>query len=146
MSRVYVASSWRNPLQQSVVQLLRSYAYLDVYDFRNPAPGDDGFHWSEIDPKWKQWSPQAFRDALSHAVANRGFRFDMGALSESDTCLLVLPCGRSAHLELGWACGAGKNTAVYMPSSDEPELMYKMCGAILVSESELCRWAEELRP
>ena len=27
-----------------------------------------------------------------------------------DTFVLVLPCGRSAHLELGWAVGQGKRT------------------------------------
>lgn len=143
-NRVYVASSWRNPLQQSVVQLLRSYEHLDVYDFRNPAPCDNGFRWSEIDPDWKQWSPEAFRDALGHPVADRGFGHDMRALSGCDSCLLVLPCGRSAHLELGQACGAGKRTAVYMPHHDEPELMYKMCGSILVTTSNLRGWAEGL--
>lgn len=33
----------------------------------------------------------------------------------ADTCVLALPCGRSAHLEAGWMSGAGKKLIVYMP-------------------------------
>jgi hypothetical protein len=47
---------------------------------------------------------------LSHPAAEDGFALDMGALEWCDACVLVLPCGRSAHLEAGWAAGAGKFT------------------------------------
>ena len=57
---VYVASSWRNRYQPDVVQWLRGLD-LEVYDFRNPRPGDDGFRWSEIDPDWQQWTPAQYR-------------------------------------------------------------------------------------
>jgi len=50
---IYVASSWRNTHQPSVVAALREAGH-DVYDFRNPRPGDHGFHWSMIDPDWKE--------------------------------------------------------------------------------------------
>jgi hypothetical protein len=46
--RIYVASSWRNTLQPSVVALLRQEGH-SVYDFRHPAQGNDGFSWSRID-------------------------------------------------------------------------------------------------
>jgi nucleoside 2-deoxyribosyltransferase len=143
--KVYVASSWRCKYQQSVVELLRSYG-LDVYDFRNPGPGEHGFGWSEINPDWLAWQPEIFRRCLDHKRAVKGFSLDMTALRECDACLCVLPCGRSAHLELGWASGAGKQTAIYMPPEEkhEPELMYKMLGSILVSETELNKWAQEI--
>ena len=50
--KLYVASSWRNLNQPTVVELLRKCGH-EVYDFRNPAPGDNGFHWEEIDPDWE---------------------------------------------------------------------------------------------
>lgn len=128
---VYVASSWRNAHQQAVVEFLRVYGF-EVYDFKNPRPGDNGFHWSEIDKDWKLWTPGAFIKGLSHPIAEKGFDSDMTALRSCNACVLVLPCGRSAHLELGWAVGAGKKTAIYAPELPEPELMYKMVG--LVSE------------
>jgi hypothetical protein len=143
--KVYVASSWRCKYQPSVIDLLRSYG-LDVYDFRNPVPGAHGFGWGEIDPDWLAWQPEIFRSCLDHKLAVEGFSLDMTALRECDACLCVLPCGRSAHLELGWASGAGKQTAIYMPPEEkhEPELMYKVLGSILVNETELNKWAQEI--
>lgn len=111
---LYVASSWRNPLYDGVLACLQ-VAGIPHYDFKHPAPGNDGFHWREIDPHWQQWSPRAYRDALAHPWAQHGFTCDMDALKACTRLLLVLPCGRSAHLELGHAIGAGKETIIYMP-------------------------------
>lgn len=68
--KIYLASSWRNPVQPQAVQMLRDAGH-EVYDFRNPAPGNTGFAWSEIDPDWLNWTPQRFIEALSHPVAAR---------------------------------------------------------------------------
>lgn len=122
--KVYVASSWRNQYQQEVVKELRKRNF-DVYDFKNPEPGNHGFQWSEIESDWEAWSAQEFREALNHPVAVSGFGLDMKALQECDVCVLVLPCGRSAHLEAGYAVGAGKRTIILL-ADGEPELMYKM--------------------
>jgi hypothetical protein len=129
MARVYVASSWRNPHQQSVVKLIRDAGH-EVYDFRNPSPDDNGFHWSEIDTEWKDWTVDQYIEGLSHPIAEDGFRKDFEAMVWADTFVLVQPCGRSAHLELGWACGAGKRTFVFHWGDIEPELMIKMVDFI----------------
>jgi hypothetical protein len=133
---IYVASSWRNNYQPAVVERLRSEGHT-VYDFKQPKPGDNGFHWSDIDPDWKNWDGARFRDALNHPIAIGGFNSDMNALMACDACVLVLPCGRSAHLELGWACGAGKKTAVLLEGQNEPELMYRMLSLVCVNLDEV---------
>jgi len=132
--RIYVASSWRNQRQPAVVAALRSAGH-EVYDFRNPRPGNNGFHWSEIDPEWKGWSPEEFRRLLRHPIAEGGFRSDKEALHWADGCVLVMPCGRSSHLEAGYMIGQGKPTAILL-SDGEPELMYKL--------ATLCTSFEEL--
>ncbi len=128
--KIYVASSWRNHAQQGIVHMLRRIGH-EVYDFKNPGPGDKGFAWSDIDPAWENWTPPQFVKSLQHPIAREGFEKDMNALESCDVCLLVLPCGRSAHLELGFAAGDGKTTAVLL-SDGEPELMYAMLDALLV--------------
>ena len=133
--KIYVASSWRNDEQPAVVRTLRGQGH-EVYDFRNPAPGQNGFAWSEIDPNWERWSTSLYREALDHPLAVDGFMWDMRALQGCDTCLLLQPCGRSAHLELGWAVGAGKKTLVLL-ALGEPELMYKMVDHICLSLKEV---------
>ena len=122
--RIYVASSWRNILQPAVVIALRKCGH-EVYDFRHPAPGVSGFSWSEIDPNWQNWTPAEYRAALQHPVARRGYGFDIEALRACDACVLVLPSGRSASWEFGYAMGQGKRGVVAQFDGVEPELMYR---------------------
>ncbi len=138
-SYVYVASSWRNPFQQAIVHTLRA-AGIECYDFRNPAPGEAGFAWSEIDSHWLDWTAAEYVAALKHPIAEHGYRRDFDAMQRADTFVLVLPCGRSAHLELGWAVGAGKRTCILTSDGEEPELMAKMVDHIATSTLDLLDW------
>lgn len=74
---------------------------------------------------------------LAHPVAEAGFGLDMKALRECDICVLVLPSGRSAHLEAGWAAGVGKVLIVLLADGCEPELMYKITPFICLSIDEV---------
>jgi len=125
MAKIYVASSWRNPYYPGVVEKLRAAGH-EVYDFRNPSHGRPGFHWSDVDPQFADWTVSQYREGLESPAAKTQFASDLEALEWADTCLLVLPCGRSAHTEAGWMAGVGKRTAVYIPEMQEAELMYKL--------------------
>lgn len=122
--RIYVASSWRNLLQPAIVLALRRCGH-EVYDFKNPAPGNKGFAWSDIDPNWQAWTPAEYRSALQHPIAKAGYDLDIGALKACDACVLVLPSGRSASWEFGYAMGQAKRGAVVQLDAVEPELMYR---------------------
>ncbi|KKN07261.1 hypothetical protein LCGC14_1069010 [marine sediment metagenome] len=137
--KIYVASSWRNTLQPGVVGALRDDGH-EVYDFRNPAPGDSGFQWSDVDPEWEKWDAEGFVAALSHPIPEAAFSKDMAALDDADVVVLVLPCGASAHLELGYAVGQGKTTAILLTESGRSELMYKMVDEICVDLQDLRDW------
>lgn len=126
--RIYVASSWRNTYQEDVVRGLSELEH-DVYDFKNPEPGDHGFHWSEIDPAWQGWSVEQYINGLKHPLAAGGYGKDFRAMRWADACVLVLPSGRSSHLEAGYFVGAGKPLLI-LASKIEPELMYKMADSV----------------
>ena len=144
--KIYVASSWRNPIQEQIVCALRNAGH-EVYDFKNPAPGHKGFAWSDIDRDWLNWSPVRFIKALTHSIAVGGFKFDKAALEWCDTCILVLPCGRSAHLELGYAAGQGKDTYVLLNDEKfEPELMYLLNDSCATSIEEIIDMMAERQP
>lgn len=136
MTRIYVASSWRNEYYPEVVKKLRDSGF-DVYDFRNPPSGDEGFHWCNVSDKWLDWTPEEYRDNLMHPLAERQFGNDIKAMESCDICVIVLPCGRSAHTEAGWFAGKGKKVIAYIPIKQEPELMYKLFDGIAVSLNEL---------
>lgn len=149
---VYVASSWRCPMQPRVVEAIRNVG-IGAYDFRNPS-GGTGFSWRETEPgytgptqrgevrqKGADWVSRAdYLAMVSHQRAIAGFDSDFGAMQRADTFVLVLPCGKSAHLELGWAVGAGKRTAILLEDPVEPELMYRMVDHLATSVSDLLGW------
>jgi hypothetical protein len=130
MARIYVASSWRNKYYAEVVERLRAAGH-EVYDFRNPPHGGAGFHWTDIDPDAPNWTFPQYAQGLTHPKAERQFAADLQALQWADTCVLVLPCGRSAHTEAGWMAGAGKKVIAYIPEMVEPELMYKLFHTVV---------------
>lgn len=151
-----------------MVHALREEGH-EVYDFKNPTEClppknavsgpewkreviDQGFHWSEILPDEQEWTPEQFRSALDSFPAKRAFEQDMDALETCGACVLVLPCGKSAHLELGYLVGKGKLTIVYFPeglsdeSSYQPELMYRMCDYICTTMDEVKAALSHKRP
>ena len=130
MARIYVASSWRNKYYPEVVKRLLEAGH-EVYDFRNPLHGGNGFRWTDIDPKAPEWEFGQYVEGLKHPLAERQFAADLEALEWADTCVLVLPCGRSAHTEAGWMAGAGKRVVAYIPEMVEPELMYKLFDSVV---------------
>lgn len=133
--KIYVASSWRNVVQPAIVLALRKCGH-EVYDFRNPGPGLKGFAWSDIDPAWESWTPAQYRAALQHPIAVAGYKNDIDALRACEACVLVLPSGRSASWEFGYAMGQGKRGAVVQLDRVEPELMYRE-AEIITSMDEL---------
>ena len=135
--KIYVASSWRNNYQPEVVAALREAGH-EVYDFKNPKEGDNGFHWSEIDPDWQSWTPQQYAKCLHHPVAEAGYYSDFIAMKWADVFVGVQPFGRSASLEMGWAAGAGKKTLLLLDNG-EPELMVKMLDHICCSLNEVVK-------
>lgn len=134
--RIYTASSWRNIHYEGVVRALRD-AGFDVYDFRNPPSGDEGFKWQYVSTDYMDWSPEQYRDMLHHEKAERQFANDIEAMESCDACVLILPCGRSAHTEAGWFAGKGKKVIAYIPEKQEPELMYKLFTSIACSMDDL---------
>ena len=151
---VYVASSWRNLMQEAVCATLKA-AGIPHYDFKNPE-GGTGFSWSEVKtrtpsvpprdtpdmkPKGSDWEHrEEYLQMIAHPRAVEGFNADFAAMHKADTFVMVLPCGKSAHLELGWAIGAGKRTAILLEDPIEPELMYRMVDYLSPNLFDLLGW------
>ena len=135
MSKIYVASSWRNGTQPFVVDCLKKFGH-QIYDFRNPKKGNTGFHWSDIDPDWQAWTPEKYRECLNHPIADGGFNLDFDAMKWADVFVGVMPFGRSASIEMGWASGQGKKTILLL-SDGEPELMVKCFDHICLDVFEV---------
>lgn len=144
---VYVASSWRNPLQPMVCSVLKA-AGIEHYDFRNPTEGRAGFSWKDVGEGGQALkakggdlvTTERYLEMVNHSAAVEAYAVDFAAMERADAFVLVLPCGKSAHLELGWAVGQGKETAILLEENNEPELMYRMVDYIAPNLFELLGW------
>ena len=142
--KIYVASSWRNPNHNGLVTHLKQKGH-EVLDYRR----GKGFKWEEISPNWEDWIPDEYREGLTHRLAEKGFDRDYGDMKKANTCILVLPSGRSSHIEAGWFTGQGKPTAIFIPGQYEwremePELMYKLADRVILGRKELDAWLNTL--
>ena len=121
--------------------------HIDIADWLirwNQPQGGNGFHWTDIDENAPNWTFEQYSEGLHHPLAEKQFSADLEALEWADTCVLVLPCGRSAHTEAGWMAGAGKRVIAYIPEMVEPELMYKLFDRVVGSIDELIQSLETI--
>jgi len=135
---IYVASSWRNLLQPTVVKFLRD-AGFEVYDFKK---AQQTFHWEQIHPKWKDWDAKTYRKVLNHRYVQLAYSEDLYALTRSEALVMVTPCGNSAGIEFGYACGMGKKCAIFLGNGD-PETMHRMTANIFTELDDLAKWCGE---
>lgn len=143
MFDVYLASSWRNPHFEYIYEILTAHG-LNVYNFKNPSKKLRGFSWDKVQPNWRDQNTNGFIEMLKHPIAVEGFNSDFNAMRESKIFIMPIPCGRSAHLEAGWAIGQGKPTAILMNNNDafEPELMYKLTDNLFIEILPCVEWAK----
>ena len=111
--KIYLASSWKN--QQQVLALADIFESngFEVDTFRRKTDKRYAFHWSEfVDTETALQNYDAI-SFLADPRVLRAFQEDKRWLDWADTVVLVLPCGRSAHLEAGYAKGQGKSLYIY---------------------------------
>ena len=125
--KLYTASSWRNEKYPAVVQQLREKGHT-IYNFRDT---NSWFRWEEIDPEWESWGNKEFASALSHPLAKRAFNADFSGMNWADACVLIMPCGRSAHIEAGYMKGKGKLLYILLDGEKtRAELTYSIANGI----------------
>ena len=131
--RIYLIGSLANRGIVALANRLRDEGW-DVFDDWI-SPGE------EADEKWREYEQlrgRGYKEALNGRHAHHIFEFDFKHLQEADVVVMVLPCGRSGHLELGWAIGQGK--PAYILFDGEPErydLMYALVDDVFFSEQSL---------
>ncbi len=135
MSSIYLIGSLRNPEIPALGVALRE-AGFDVFD--------DWFAGGKIaDDEWQAYETsrgRTYGEALRGYAADHVFHFDKYHLDRADSGVLVLPAGKSGHLELGYLAGQGKRTFILFDSVPERwDVMYKFATGVAFSVDELVR-------
>ena len=133
--KLYTASSWRNEKYPNVVKELLRNGH-EVYDFRH---ANSWFRWEEISEDWEYWSNAQFVSALSHPLSKKAFRADFNGMQWADACVLILPCGKSAHIEAGYMKGTGKPLYILLDNWEmtRAELTYSIADGIFENVPQL---------
>ena len=124
--KIYIIGSLKNLTTPIVGRSLRLLGHEVFDDWFAGGPTADE-HWR----KYHQARGDTYAQALRGKAGDNVFKFDMRHLADADAALLVLPAGKSAHMELGVVHGWGRPTYVYF-GDGEPEdwdLMYKITDA-----------------
>lgn len=126
--KIYIASSWKNAEQVRECQ-----AYLEAVGhkadaFCNDTQGRYVFSYTEIG-NVDQLNAVTF---LADPRSRRAFQEDKKWLDWADAVVLLLPCGRSAHLEAGYAVGQGKPLIIHGGfEMGEFDVMYGFADALV---------------
>ena len=140
---IYLIGSLRNEkipeLAKKSRQLNVDYEFFD--DWFSPGPEADDF-WR----KYEKIRGSTYREALNNYAARHIFEFDKFHIDRSQIGVLYMPCGKSAHLELGYMIGAGKRG--YILFEKEPErwdVMVSFATNIFFNENELFEELKRIR-
>jgi nucleoside 2-deoxyribosyltransferase len=134
MRKIYLIGSLRNPSIPDIANHLRSQGHEVFDDWFAPGP--------QADDWWKMYEQtrgRKYKEALSGFAAQHIFEFDKYHIDRCDTGVLVLPAGRSGHLELGYMLGQGKDGFIILdPTVDRWDLMYQFATGVYDTMEELC--------
>lgn len=130
---IYVIGSLRNEEIPSIAESLRDLG-LDVFDDWYAAGPEADDYWK----KYETGRGNGYREALRGYAARHVFEFDKYHLDRCDAAILVLPAGRSGHLELGYSAGCGKRTYILLDGQDSRfDVMYQFATEVFHSKEEM---------
>ena len=131
--RVYLIGSLRNPAIPTIAARLRDVG-VEVFDDWFAAGPDADDIWRDYEKARGRTYTQALEDGWH---ASHVWEFDKGHLDSADAGVLVLPCGRSGHLELGYLIGQKKPGYILLDNPDRWDIMYLFARRVLTSLDDL---------
>jgi hypothetical protein len=130
---IYLIGSLRNPEVPVLANELRKQGYEVFDDWHGNGPEADDY-WQ----KYEKARGRSYRDALASPIPQNIFAIDKTHIDKSDTVVLVLPAGKSGHMEFGYAVGSGKRGFILLPGEPERyDVMYNFATKVFISQEEL---------
>lgn len=136
MNKVYIIGSLRNPRVPEIAAWCRAFGFEVFDDWFAAGPEADDY-WQ----KYEKAKGSTYPQALAGFAAQHVFAFDKKHLDACDIAILVMPAGKSGHLEIGWCAGKGKRTAILLDGEPERfDVMYNFVDRVCLTQDELAQW------
>ena len=134
MSKIYLIGSLRNAKVNETASKLRDAGHEVFDDWYSAGPEADDY-WQ----KYEQARGHNYKEALAGYAANHVFEFDKHHLDTNDMAILVLPAGKSGHLELGYMIGTGKPGYILFDDTmpDRWDVMYLFATGVFFDVDSL---------
>jgi hypothetical protein len=133
MRSIYLIGSLRNPEVPEIAKAIRKAGHDCFDDWYAAGP--------EADDYWRTYEKDkgnTYKQALAGYAANHVWEYDHFHLDRCDTALLVLPAGKSGHLELGYSIGAGKTGIIRLDKDyDRWDVMYRFAQDVCENLDEV---------
>lgn len=129
---IYLIGSLRNPEVPTIANRLRAEGFEVFDDWFAAGP--------TADDCWRDYEKERGRgyiEALGGLAARNVFQFDRCNLERADVAVLVLPAGKSGHLELGWHLGRGRRGYVLLDTPERWDVMYQFATGVFDNFEEL---------
>jgi len=132
---IYLIGSLRNPEIPLIGNRLRE-AGINTFDEWHDAGPEADDYWK----KDQQTRGRTYPEALKSYAADHVFEFDKYHLDRCTGAILILPAGRSGHIELGYMIGKGKPAYVlFDKDSDRWDVMYRFATGVFFDIEELIK-------
>lgn len=133
--KIYIATSWRlENIAKMLAQRLREEGH-EVDCFCDASTGRYVFHWTEFVDDPKELMKYDAKDFISEPKVQRAFKEARGFIDWAEAVVMILSCGRSAHLEAGYAKGCGKKLFIWGElNKGEFDVMYGFADGIFRME------------
>lgn len=132
MANIYLIGSLRNPQIGHIASELRSAGHNVFDDWFAAGP--------EADDYWQKYEiarGNNYKQGLQGYAAKHVYEFDKYHLDRNDIAVLVLPAGKSAHLELGYVIGSGKKGYILLDDPDRWDVMYQFAKGVFYNVEDL---------
>lgn len=133
---IFLSGSMKNPNIPLVGNVLREAGHQVFDDWWSPGPDADD-HWQE----YERIRRRPYKEALKGPHPQSCYQTDYWHLTQwADVIVLVMPAGKSAHMELGFARGRGMPGYILLPGAPERfEIMHNFATNVFESVDDLLK-------
>lgn len=131
--RVYLIGSLRNAEVPRIAARLRDAGHEVFDEWHAAGPEADDFMRDYLRARGDDYNAALRSLAVQHV-----FKFDKRHLDRSDVAVMVMPGGKSAHLELGYVVGSGGRGIILLDREpDRIDIMHAFAERVVFSVEEL---------